>query len=515
MKLTKNNTAFTAVFMVCATLGAKILGMLRDILIASMYGTQTAEAIAFSSASRIPVLFFDIALGSAVTSAFIPVFNEYLSNDGKAAALGLANKFINLVGIITLVLSGLGMCFSSQLVYLIAGGYEPEIQRLITSLIIILFPMIIFTGLAFCIVGILQSFDEFIVPALISLVSNGFLIVYLVACGDKFGVKGVAAAMVVAWSLQFFVQLPALYKTGFRYRFDFSFIDSGIKKILLLALPIIFSSWVQPINNLINIRLASSLAEKGSVAALDYANRLYIIFVGVFAYAVTNLIFPALSRAAGSDDNEGFAGIISTGIRYALVVIVPVMAAFLLLSKPIISLVYERGQFDAHSTSLTSSALFYYSWGMVGYALQEISNRAFYAKQDGKTPMLISVFGIGLNIVLSLIFILLLQLDHKALAFSAAISANVMGLGALYIANSRYKGIITKDFCICALKIVASSVIMIVVVALVYMLTDSIGLFIRFLICAVIGCIVYAFCTYIFKVKEITDIFTAVLKRNK
>ncbi len=515
MKLTKTNTAFTAVFMVCATLGAKILGMLRDILIASMYGTQTAEAIAFSSASRIPVLFFDIALGSAVTSAFIPVFNEYLSNDGKDAALGLANKFINLVGIITLVLSGLGMCFSSQLVYLIAGGYEPAIQQLITSLIIILFPMIIFTGLAFCIVGILQSFGEFIVPALISLISNGFLIIYLVICRDKFGVEGVARAMVVAWSLQFFVQIPSLYKTGFRYRFSFAFNDSGIKKILLLALPIIFSSWVQPINNLINIRLASSLAEQGSVAALDYANRLYIILVGVFAYAVTNLIFPSLSRAAGSDDSNGFADIISTGIRYALVVIVPVMAAFLLLSKPIISLVYERGQFDSHSTMLTSSALFYYSWGMVGYALQEISNRAFYAKQDGKTPMLISVCGICLNIALSLVFIILLKLDHRALAFSASISANIMGFGALIIANRRYKGIISKDFCICALKILISALIMIGVVALIYSLTDFLGLVVRFSVCAVTGCSVYAICTYMFKIKEVTDIFKNVLNRNK
>ena len=124
MKLTKNNTAFTAAFMVAATLCAKVCGMLRDILIAAMYGTSTAEAIAFSSASRIPVLFFDIALGSAVTSAFIPIFNDCLSCSGKKKALEFSNMFINLILVITGILSLLGIVFARPLVNVIAGGYD-------------------------------------------------------------------------------------------------------------------------------------------------------------------------------------------------------------------------------------------------------------------------------------------------------------------------------------------------------------------------------------------------------
>lgn len=515
MKITKKNTAVTALFMVAATLAAKVCGMLRDVLIAAMYGTETAEAIAFSSASRIPVLFFDIALGSAVTSAFIPVFNECLSKEGKERAMQIANRFINLVGLITLLISLLGIVFSDVLVTFIAGGYEDRILNLISSLVAVLFPMIIFTGLAFCAVAILQSFGEFFIPAIISLVSNGFLILYLVIFGNRFGVKGVAYAMLTAWSLQLLVQLPALYKTGYRFKPDISFKDNGIRKICLLALPIILSSWVQPINSLINIRLASGLEEQGSVAALDYANRLYVILVGVFAYAVTNLIFPALSKADSEGDAGSFAYITSLGLKYVLIIIVPIMTGFLLLSTPIIKLVYERGQFDSHSTYLTASALFFYSLGMAGYAVQEICNRALYAMQDGKTPMIISVCGISLNIILSIVLIKLAGLDHRALAFSASVAANAMGIAALVIVDRRSDGIITKDFIGCVIKVVISTLIMAVVVAISDNILSHAVPVIRVGVCALLGAVVYFISCTVMGIEEIRQISDSILRRNK
>lgn len=515
MKITKKNTALTAVFMVAATLAAKICGMLRDILIAAMYGTSTAEAIAFSSASRIPVLFFDIALGSAVTSAFIPIFNQYLSQDGKKRAMEFSNLFINLVLFITCGLAVLGIVFSRQLVNVIAGGYSADILELIASLVVILFPMIIFTGLAFCFVGILQSFGEFFVPSVISLVSNGVLILYLVIFKDTFGVKGVAVAMLVAWSTQVIVQIPALIKCGYRYSLRLSFKDEGIRRVCFLALPIILSSWVQPINNLINIRLASGLDEQGSVAALDYANRLYIILVGVFTYAVTNLIFPALSRADSAGDRETFSDIMSTGLKYALIIIIPIMAGFLLLSTPIIRLIYERGQFDSHSTALTSSALFFYSLGMAGYAVQEISNRAFYAMNDGKTPMIISVCGISVNILLSITLVWGFNADHRALAFAASVAANLMGISALLLANRRAGGIVNKSFVLCLVKVVASTAIMAVVVMLINSILDTSSALLETVIPAFSGAVVYFVCCIVFKINEVKDILSKALKRTK
>ncbi|MBO5008226.1 MAG: murein biosynthesis integral membrane protein MurJ [Clostridia bacterium] len=515
MKITKKNTALTAVFMIAATLAAKVCGMLRDILIAAMYGTDTAEAIAFSSASRIPVLFFDIALGSAVTSAFIPIFNQYLSQDGKERAMNFANLFINLVLFITCLLAALGIAFSRQVVTVIAGGYSIDILQLIASLVVILFPMIVFTGLAFCFVGILQSFGEFFIPSVISLVSNLVLILYLVIFKDTFGVRGVAVAMLVSWSTQVIVQLPALYKCGYRYSPRLSFKDEGIRRVCFLALPIILSSWVQPINNLINIRLASGLSEQGSVAALDYANRLYIILVGVFTYAVTNLIFPALSRADSSGDKDTFTQIMSTGLKYVLIVIIPIMTGFLLLSTPIIRLIYERGQFDSHSTMLTASALFYYSLGMAGYALQEISNRAFYAMNDGKTPMVISVCGISVNILLSIVLVWGFSADHRALAFAASVSANLMGISALLLANRRAPGIVNKSFLYCLVKVVISALIMASAVVIINSVFEISSRLLSVLVPAFVGAVIYFVCCMVFRVHEVSDILNKALNKLK
>ncbi len=515
MKNTKRNTALTACFMVAATLLAKVCGMLRDILIAAMYGTNTNEAIAFSGASRIPLLFFDIALGSAVTSAFIPIFNEYLEKDGKKRAIEFSNMFINLIALVTVVLSALGMIFSRQIVNIIAGGYDEEKIRLMSSLVIIIFPTIVFTGLAYCFVGILQSLGEFYVPSIISLVSNGFLILYLIIFKDKFGVKGVAAAMTVAWSLQLFVQIPSLLKKGYRHSFCLSFKDEGIKKVCALALPIILSTWVQPINNLINIRLASGLDDSGSVAALDYANKLYIILVGVFTFSVTNLIFPSLSRASTEGNTEKFASITSIAIKYIILIIAPVMAGFIILSTPIIKLFYERGMFDAHSTYLTATALMFYSFGMLGYAVQEICNKAFYATHDGKTPMVVSVCGITLNIVLSVILVWGFGCTHWALAFSASVAANLMGFCLFGLLCKKTKGILNKNLALFCLKIFVSTFVMSVAAIFASKIVGNSSKIISVFVPTIVGAAVYFVMCLVFKVSELSDILKEVIKKIK
>lgn len=513
MKITKKNTALTACFMVFATLSAKVCGMLRDIVLAAMYGTNTNEAIAFSSASRIPLLFFDIALGSAVTSAFIPIFNEYLEKDGKDRAMRFSNMFVNLIVLITAVLSCVGMIFSNYIVRIIAGGYNDDIIQLISSLLVIIFPTIIFTGLAYCFVGILQSLGEFYIPSIISLVSNGLLIIYLLVFKNRFGVRGVAFAMLLAWSTQVIVQLPSLIKKGYRHRLRLSFKDEGIKKVCILALPIILSTWVQPINNLINIRLASGLDDAGSVTALDYANKLYIILVGVFTYSITNLIFPSLSRAQSSGNSKEFSDIVRRAVKYVMLIITPVMAGFLILNKPIIRLFYERGMFDEHSTALTASALFFYSLGMLGYGIQEICNKAFYSMRDGKTPMVVSITGISINILLSLLLVCVFDMQHRALAFSASVAANLMGIAELILLNKKAKNILNAELVKVFLKIVISTVVMGVCAYICSRAVSGTSKIIEVFMPAAVGAAVYAVCCIAFKIREFTDITGSVIDK--
>ena len=516
MKTNKKNTAVTAAFIVAATLAAKICGMLRDILVASLYGTSTNEAVAFSTATRIPLLFFDIALGSAVTSAFIPIFNEYLENDGRKRAIEFSNSFINLVALITIVMTAVGMIFSGQFVRLIAGGYDEAKILLASQLVKILFPTIIFTGVAYCFVGILQSFGEFYIPAVISLVSNGLLLLYLVFVKDKLGVYGVAAAMLVAWSAQVIVQIPPLVKMKYSYKMRLNFKDGGIKKVCVLALPIIVSTWVQPINTMVNIRLASGMAGGGAVTALDYANKLYIILVGVFTFAITNLIFPSLSRAVAKKDNVEFASLMKNALRYVLFIITPVMAGFLLLSMPVIRLFYERGAFGAESTNLTAAALFFYSLGMLGYGVQEICNKAFYAMHDGRTPMAVSMGGIAVNIALSVFFVLALGKGHWALALAASVAANIIGITMLFILNKKVKGILNKQMLVYFVKILISVLIMSASVLFINnRLGDNASKVIAVMLPACAGAAVYFVCCAVLGINEISGIVKSVCARRK
>ena len=510
----KNNTAITAGFLVIMTLSAKVCVMLRDIVLASMYGTGTNEAIAFSTASRIPLLFFDIALGSAVTSAFIPIFNEYLERDGREKAIEFSNQFITLVFAVTTAMSVVGILCSNGFVNLIAGGYDADKIALSSELVRILFPTIVFTGLAYCFVGILQSFGEFYIPAIISLVSNGLFIIYLFVFGDKFGIHGVAIAMLVAWAMQFVVQIPSLVKLKYKYRPGLNLKNDGIKKVCILALPIIISTWVQPINTMVNIRLASGMEGGSAVTALDYANKLYIILVGVFTFAITNLIFPSLSRAAAKGNDDEFSSIVRKAIRYMVFIIAPVMAGFLLLSQPIIRLFYERGAFGAQSTALTSGALFCYSFGMLGYGVSEICNKAFYAMHDGKTPMRVSMIGIGINVLLSLVLVLVFSCGYRALAISASVAANLIGIALVFILNTK-KHIINKDTYMYILKIAASTALMAicVVVTKSFLLTDNKILALFVPVC--VGAAVYFVCCIILKVNEITDIIRLVTNKVK
>lgn len=501
--------------MTAAVLMAKICGMLRDMVMANLYGTETNAAIAFSVASRVPLLFFDIALGSAVTSAFIPIYNAYLAKKEIEQARAFSNQFISLVALITLLLAGIGIVFSRPLISLIAGGLEADKLALASQLVVILFPTIIFTGIAYCFVGILQSHGEFYIPSIISLVSNGLLILYLLIFGDQFGIRGVAIAMLCAWGTQCLVQIPSLWKLQYRYRPDFRFGSEGIRKVCKLAIPIIISTWMQPINVMVNTRLASGLNGGAAVPALDYANKLYIILVGVFTFSITNLIFPSLSRASATENKAEFRGIISQAVRYIVLIIAPAMVGFLILSKPIIRLFYERGAFDAQSTKLTSLALFCYSLGMLGYGIQEICNKGFYALQDGKTPMKVAFCGIAVNIVLSLLFVLGLDVGLGGLALAASVAANVIGFTLLILLGRKVKGFLDRQLLGFFARIAACVLVMGAGVFGTYLgILQVTGNKVLVLFCPIAaGVVLYFGMCLLLRVPELTDIVGMVRKK--
>ncbi len=489
--------------MMIATLLSKVAGLLRDVFIAAKYGTETMEATAFSYASSLPVQLFDFTLGAAVLATFIPIFNGYLEQGDKKRAFEFSNNFINVTVFISTLISVVCMIFSKYIGVLIAPDLDVQTQLLLQKLIIIVLPTTIFTTLAYSFVGILQSFKEFNVPAIISLVSNAVIVAYLIFFDN---VYGLCVAMLVGWGLQFAVQIPSLVKKKYKYQFTLNFKDKGIKEAAFLALPILLSSWLQPISIFVNKRYASSII--GGAPALDYANRLYIIVTGVFVMAITNYIFPDMSKKASTDDYTGLQDIINQSVRAMVLIIAPIMAASFLLSGEIISIVYERGEFSANSVMLTSSALQFYALGMLSFGVNEILNKCFYALKRPKIPMIASVFGIIVAVVFSSLSIKLWNLGVKGLALSSSIATFVVSLVLIFVIERSVR-VFNKDMFLHILKVILAVAVMgAAVVALNSAMAQS-ALILRLLADAVCGCVVYVLMLIILRIKEVSE----VLKR--
>lgn len=486
--------------MMIATLFSKIAGLLRDVFIAAKYGTESMEAIAYSYASSLPVQLFDFTLGAAVLATFIPIFNNYIEKGDKKRAFEFSNNFINITVLISATISVLGILFSKYIGLFIAPDLDPATQQLLQKLIIIVLPTTIFTTLAYAFVGILQSLGEFNIPAIISMVSNVVIIVYLLFFDN---IYGLCIAMLIGWAMQFIIQIPSLVKKKYRYTLSLNFKDSGIKEAMLLAIPILISSWVQPISLFVNKRYASAIS--GGGPALDYANRFYIIVVGVFVLAITNYIFPALSKKAGVNDEQGFSEILVQSVRVMFMIIAPIMVGMVLLSEEIIMIVYGRGQFDAYSIELTASALRFFSFGMIAYGINEIFNKCFYSMKNAKIPMIASVIGIAVSVVLSSLSVKLWHLGVKGLAFSSAASTFVVALILMFFIQKKFKFINVSLF-VHIIKIAISASLMAIFILLTKHFFVDFNMYIRLIITILGGAIIYGLSLILFRVKEVREV---------
>ncbi len=376
---------------------SKALGLVRDMLIAGEYGT-TVAAQAYETASKLPVTIFDFVLGGVVTAAFIPVYNSLAVKRGKKDALSFAQSYFNLIVLVTVCLSVIGVVFSPALVSFIAPELSAEAATLAASLTRIMFPMVIFVGAAFSFVGFLQSEGEYNIPAVISLVSNLIMVAYLVFLSDKFGVFGLSVAMLIGWAAQAAVQLPAVIRRGFRFKLNAPLYTPEIGRALKNTLPILIATWTVPVCSLINTRLASGIDGGRAINALGYANRLYIIIVGLFSFVATNLIFPKISRAAAGGDTAEGERLTRVSMKTLVFIIAPISAGVAVLATPFISLIYERGEFTAADTLLTAEAMRFYAIGMIFQALSEVLTKSFFAHEKNRLPMISSIISMCVNV---------------------------------------------------------------------------------------------------------------------
>ena len=383
MEERRSSAAKTVSLVMVVTLIGKVLGLYRDRLLAVHYSTGPA-ANAFFTASRIPRVFFDAVFASAIAACFIPVFSEYLEKEGKREAFRFAGSFLTIIALLTGGLTLAGMAFPQPLVALFTDYSDPATTALAVSLTRVLFPTVLFSGLAFSLVGVLQALDHFTAPALMSTASNLVIILYFFTLDGRLSIYGLAGAYLLGWLLQGVILLPPLARLGFQYRPGLEFRSQGMKKVFALMGPVMVSTWVQPINQAINARFGSRLYEGAGVAALEYASNLYLVIAGVFILSITNVIFPKLSRLTAGGREGEFRETIRQTLRVSLFFILPMSAGLMAVARPLISLIYSGGNFDSFSTQITAAALSWMSLGMAGYAAQNILSRAYFARQQDR-----------------------------------------------------------------------------------------------------------------------------------
>lgn len=439
MKSTENSVkkvTVTVIIMALATVCAKLLGLVRDVLSAAAYGTGT-EAIAYETASRLPIMLFDFVIGGVVTAAFIPVFSELLVSKGKDKAMKFAADYFNMVFSVTLLISVLGEIFAPALVHLLAPDIPAEAASLAVPLTRIMFPMVIFAGTAFCFVGVLQCMGHFRLPSIISLFSNGAIVFYLLFLEESFGVYGLAVSMLVGWGLQAAVQLPTAIKLGFRIKPGVRFFTPEVRGAAASFVPLLMASWLLPVISVINTRFASGIEQGRAVTAVGYANRFYIIIVGVFSFIATNLLFPKLSRASAGGDDKGAKRLTASSMKLLLAVVLPVAAGCFVLAYPIIELIFVNGDFTADDARLTAEALKWFCLGMPAMAVNEVLQKLFFSRKQVRAPMITSVIGCVLDLLL--VYVLSDAFGVAGIAGAAGITL-ILCAAANYIIDAKNGG---------------------------------------------------------------------------
>lgn len=427
-----NSAAKLVVIIIVLTLVGKLLGFFREILIASKFGSgfeSDAFFIAFSATTLIAALF-----QKAIKTTTIPVLSEVEAQEGEEGKRLHTSNLFNLILLIALGLVIAGWVAAPLVLKVLAHGFEGEQFDLAVVLMRIGMPVIIFSCATGVFRGYLQSEMKFMEFAASTFPFNIVYIFFLLFLSSKFGIRGLMVASVLAVASQLVIQIPDLVKTGYRYNPIFNIKDRYIVKLLVLTPPVFISIAIRDINVIINKSLASSLIT-GSVSALNYANRLTGLVSGVFIYAITTVLYPILSKEANKDSFDGLKNVLTRGINVILLITVPATVGMIILAKPIVKIAFERGAFDAVATTMTSGALIFFSLGLVGMAVMSLLNNVYYSLQDTRTPMLIGLVSISINICTNIVLIRFMA--HMGLALGASIAATVTAV--LLLAGLRKK----------------------------------------------------------------------------
>lgn len=529
----KRHLAVAAAFLVAATAGSRVLGLVREI--AQVYYLGLGPQMgAFTAAQKLPNLIRALLADTALSAAFIPVFAGLLEKGKRREAWQAAYTISVLVFAVLGVVTALGIIFAPQVVKLVVPGYkDPQTIALTVTLTRIMFPQVIALGLAGIAMGILNAYDHFSLPAVSPIVWNLIIIFGLVVFSYLTGYTTVDGGIknsgfeILAWAtffgtvVQLLIQLPAVWRRRWRdsgERLLLNFRDPALREMAAILGPVMISLGIINFNALVDTQFASFLSESAP-AFIDKAFRLFQLPQGVFAIAIGTVLFPALSRHATSGRFKEFREDLSLGMRQIFFLTLPFVALFIVLALPTVRLIYQHGgEVDSSQIASVATALRFFSVGMAFVSVNTLLNRAFYSIRKSWLPLMVGVMNLALNALLD--WALYKPLGVGGITLSTSLVSIFNFFGLLVLLSPRVGGVDTRRVVWSAVRSIAALIPLAAVAYGIWWGVDSLlgrALWAQILSVGlgyVVGGAVYCLAAWAMRIPEIRD-FVGLIRRRR
>ena len=487
---------------------SRALGFIRDMLIAKNFGAGMYTD-AYNIAVSVPEIIFTL-VGLAISTAFLPMLSKVKAKKGQKEMYSFANNVINILFIVSLLFFIITSIFSKEIVYIF--GFSEETSLLAIKLLKITLLNLLFLSVNACFTSLLQVNEDFIIPSILGLFFNLPMILYLLLFRN-YDIVGLTIANVIGNFFRVAVQVPSLLKHGYTYKFLINFKDERLKEIIILIIPVIIGAGANSLNMVVDKYIASYL-EVGSVSALDYAQKLIFFINTIITTSVTSVVYPLMANMRHSDDNNGFINILKKSILYLAILLIPITVGVIIFGNDIVKVVYARGKFTEHAVYITTLALLGYGFGIFFTGIRDILNSTLFSMGKTKITTINGIIGVIINIIFSIILSKYIGIMGIALA---SVIAMVVTSILLFISIIKLeKGFIIKDIIKKIGIIRINSIIMgVIIVIIVIYLRSKLNSIVLLLLGTIIGSIIYFILCYLFKIEEVIEIKSLILKKIK
>lgn len=449
------SVTISALFVMAATFGSTVLGFAREVVNAKYYGTQW-QMDTFLAAATVPTILFGVFQG-ALVSALVPTFSEYLAHDREDEAWRLANTIINGLFLILALGAAAGYIFAPVFVPLIAHGFPAPQMGVAVHMTRWLMPSIVAVSLSGVFSAILNAYNRFRSAAMTGIVLNVVTVGCVLTMNDKIGIFALVFGTAAGLVAQMFVQLPSLLRIG-KYRLELDLRHPGLKRMWLLLGPIVVGSAAGQLAMFFDRYFASTLTP-GYMAGMNYATKLVNFPQQIFAATIATVIFPLLAAQFARDNREGVRISVSLGLRLVNFITVPAVCVLIVLARPMVQALFERGTFQSTATDLCAGLLPFAAIGLIALAANVVLTRCCFACKESGWPVGISVFSVVVNVLLSLLW--LPTLGARGLLLANSLSQSLQAVMLLVLVWRLLDGFAWRELGVSFVKVALSALVMV------------------------------------------------------